>query len=134
MSKKKPLNMDRVGEQVEDAFTILGKSFVKLGTALQNHDSKIEDLSNLAFNCGLKMEFDLVRRTVDVESIKDLYDNALIELSKLRRELSEKEYERIMMIALTGIRSVNIRDHGNDLCVDVEWYPGAPYGPAKGTP
>ena len=41
------------------SFAELGDRFVKLGTAMQNPDSKIRDIAGLALSAGLELNFQI---------------------------------------------------------------------------
>ena len=43
-------------------FVELGKRYVALGRAIQDHDTPILELCGLAFDCGLSLEFRLQPR------------------------------------------------------------------------
>ena len=43
----------------------LGKKFVALGRAMQDHDTTLTELCGLAFDCGLRMDFRIVPREAE---------------------------------------------------------------------
>jgi hypothetical protein len=40
----------------------LGKKLVKLGKAMQKNNTHIEELSSMAFDCGLQLQFRLAKQ------------------------------------------------------------------------
>lgn len=128
--KKKPLTIASKPSELSNTAK-LGVSLEKLGKALQNDDSPINDLLILAAEAGLKLEISFDKKSAKIVSLRDECDRLIIAEKELRDANSELAYELALVKSLTGIVSASWETEGKHRRLNVSFVSGAPYGPSS---
>lgn len=130
--KKKPVFVEAAKVPDIDSepcgIKILGQRLEKLGLALQNGDSDMRHISDLALDAGLHIRFSLDEKTASVVNLREECDRLIVAEEELRQERDRLAYDISLLRSLTGIISASWDADDGHPRLTVNQVYGAPFG------